>query len=257
MTAASVTEERGSDPKPGIAYKALARSLTGDILSGKFPEGDRLPTEAELADRHGVSRQTVRRAYQDLVSDGMVYRVPGKGTFATPSHRRYMRRFGSVEEILALSIDTAMETLTPFRRTVDIGAARRLQQETDLVAAGTVRRLHEGVPFCVTDIYVPVEIGTVLSEMPELAEPGATSEITVIGSIERVAGRRAAQADMSLTAVPAPAGIARRVNIEPGQPVLHVDRLYRDENQTPLELAISHFHPQRYTYRVHLRRHTP
>ncbi len=257
MTAVAIAGERGSDRKPGSAYTALARSLAGAILSGEFPEGDRLPTEAELADRHGVSRQTVRRAYQDLVSEGLVYRVPGKGTFATPSHRRYMRQFGSVEEILALSIDTAMETLTPFRRTVDIGVARLLQQDTDLVAAGRVRRLHEGVPFCVTDIYVPVEIGAVLSEMPELAEPGATSEITVIGCMERVAGRRAAQADMSLTAVPAPAGIARHINIEPGQPVLHVDRLYRDENQTPLELAISHFHPQRYTYRVHLRRHTP
>lgn len=257
MTTAAVAEERVSDRKPDSAYTLLARSLAGAILSGEFPEGDRLPTEAELADRHGVSRQTVRRAYQDLVSEGLVYRVPGKGTFATPSDRRYMRRFGSVEEILALSIDTVMETLSPFRRTVDIGAARRLQQDSDLVSTGVIRRLHEGVPFCVTTIYVPVEIGAALSEMPELAKPGATSEITVIGSLERVAGRRAAQADMSLTAVPAPARIAGRLNIDPGQPVLHVDRLYRDENQTPIELAISHFHPQRYTYRVHLRRHTP
>ena len=246
-----------AEPKPDSAYTQLARSLADAILAGEFPEGDRLPTEAELAVQYRVGRQTVRRAYQDLVSEGLVYRVPGKGTFATPPHRRYMRHFGSVEEILALSLDTTMEVLSPFRRTVDIGVARCLQQDTDLVSTGVIRRLHEGVPFCVTTIHVPVEIGAVLSEMPELAEPGAAGRITVIGSIERAAGRRAAQADMSLTAAPAPAGIAGHINIEPGQPVLHVDRLYLDENQIPMELAISYFHPRRYTYRVRLRRRTP
>jgi DNA-binding GntR family transcriptional regulator len=36
-------------------------------------------------------------------------------------------------------------------------------------------------------------------------------------------------------------------------PVLRIDRLYRDRELAPLELAINHFHPDRYSYRLQLR----
>jgi hypothetical protein len=38
-----------------------------------------------------------------------------------------------------------------------------------------------------------------------------------------------------------------------GVPVLRIDQLYRDRDLAPLELAVNHFHPDRYSYRVQLR----
>jgi DNA-binding GntR family transcriptional regulator len=38
--------------------------------------------------------------------------------------------------------------------------------------------------------------------------------------------------------------------------MLRVDRLYSDASGTPVELAVSHFLPEQYTYRVTLRRST-
>ncbi|MFE4850635.1 winged helix-turn-helix domain-containing protein, partial [Streptomyces sp. NPDC056689] len=65
-------------PGRDSAYVRLARELREAILRHDYPEGVRLPTEAELAASHGLSRQTVRRAFQDLVTEGLVHRVPGR-----------------------------------------------------------------------------------------------------------------------------------------------------------------------------------
>ncbi len=47
------------------------------ILTGQFAQGDRLPSEAQLAERFGVSRATVREALQSLVEGGLITKVPG------------------------------------------------------------------------------------------------------------------------------------------------------------------------------------
>ena len=50
------------------------------------------------------------------------------------------------------------------------------------------------------------------------------------------------------------AQVAGAVNCEPGHPMLRVDRLYSDLTGSPVELSVSHFLPEQYTYRVTLRR---
>src|SRR6478752_10797326 len=97
--------------KPPPAYQVLREQLRAEIRGGRYADGARLPTESELAEHHGLSRQTVRRAFQDLVAEGMVYRVPGRGTYAREPGRRYLRQLGSIEDLMSLSDDTTMEVL--------------------------------------------------------------------------------------------------------------------------------------------------
>src|SRR5262249_25523839 len=93
----------------GAAYRVLSGRLRREIASGRYRGGVRLPTESELSQEHNLSRQTVRRAFQDLVAEGIVYRVPGRGTFATEPDGRYLRQLGSIEDLMNLSTDTTME----------------------------------------------------------------------------------------------------------------------------------------------------
>ncbi|MDV2478410.1 GntR family transcriptional regulator [Rhodococcus zopfii] len=241
-------KERESEP----AYAQLSRQLREAVESGAYRDGARLPTEAELAQQHGVSRQTVRRAFQDLVADGVVYRVPGRGTFANEPGR-YRRPHGSIEDLLALSADTTMEIVSPLRRGVDIEAASRLRLDTDLLHSVVLRRLHDGVPFVHTTIWLPDPIAAHVQDAPELAAR-ASSKATLIGLLEPHLPHPIVQAAQSITVAPATAEVAAELGCEVGHPMLRVDRLYSDSEGALTELSVSYFLPEHYTYRVTLRR---
>jgi GntR family transcriptional regulator len=238
------------------AYQALGQALRDDIASGIYPDGVRLPTESELVARHGLSRQTVRRAFQDLVAEGLVYRVPGRGTYAREDGHRYLRQLGSIEDLMSLSDDTTMEVLTGLRRRVDVEAASRLRLDDDVVHTVVLRRLHgtnPGVPFVLTRVHLPEFVARPVLQAPELTD-GAVSTSTVIGLTEPHLSAPIAEAAQSITVSIADDEVAAATGCEPGHPMLRVDRLYSDASGTPVELAVSHFLPEQYTYRVTLRR---
>jgi GntR family transcriptional regulator len=149
------------------SYASLAREVRKQILQGRYADGRRLPTEAEFSAQYRVSRQTVRRAFHDLVSEGMVYRVPGRGTFAAQRDGSYVRQFGSVDDLMGLSADTQMDIITPLRRQVDVTAAGRLRLPGDLVYTVTFRRSHQGTSFCLTVVSLPPEVGQALAPAAE------------------------------------------------------------------------------------------
>lgn len=66
------------------AWERVARPLQRALESGQFPLGVALPSESELMNEYGVSRNTVRRAYQQLVKDGLVVVRHGAGAFPAP-----------------------------------------------------------------------------------------------------------------------------------------------------------------------------
>lgn len=67
-----------SSPVP--LYYQVAREIERAIQAGSLVPGDRLDNETELANRLGLSRPTMRRAMQDLVSKGLLVRKRGVET---------------------------------------------------------------------------------------------------------------------------------------------------------------------------------
>jgi GntR family transcriptional regulator len=297
-----------------VAYRTLADRIRTAIRNGEYADGRQLPTEEQLAASFSVSRQTVRRAMQDLVSEGIIYRVAGRGTYPVAEQDRYVNHFGSVEELMALSLDTECEVVSPLQRKVDVAAASRLRLPSDEISHVTLVRRHAGVPFCYTSVYLPPRIGELLAGFAELAEAARRSRVTVIGLIDtclaetnppgpaqrgpsqrgpdqrdsgqRDSGQRGpgqrgpgqrdpgqreleprgsgqpsasqrgavATAEQSVSAAGAPAFAAVHLGCAVGEPLLRIDRLYFDAGNAPVELAISYFDPEHYSYRVKLRR---
>src|SRR5271165_890816 len=62
-------------------YRRIAQDLREQIKSGALAPGDQLPTEPQLRDRYGASRNTIREAIGLLVRDGLAGTKPGQGTF--------------------------------------------------------------------------------------------------------------------------------------------------------------------------------
>ncbi|MFB7088647.1 GntR family transcriptional regulator [Streptomyces sp. NPDC056296] len=71
-----------SDPQaPYAPYMRVLDALTADISAGKLGPGDRVPSEVELCERHGVARETARRAVRVLRERGLVRTEWGRGSF--------------------------------------------------------------------------------------------------------------------------------------------------------------------------------
>lgn len=76
-------DDDGSEAK----YRRIFATLQRDLRDGRYPQGRPLPSEQALMRRFGVSRITAKRAMDELVRRGLVWRRRGSGTFATRAAR--------------------------------------------------------------------------------------------------------------------------------------------------------------------------
>lgn len=82
-----------ADAKPRVTkYGHVLDYLYAEIHSGRIAPGALMPTECELSESLGMSRNTVRHALDKLVQEGVIQRFPGRGTFVTTHQQRQSRQ---------------------------------------------------------------------------------------------------------------------------------------------------------------------
>ncbi|MFQ8600079.1 MAG: GntR family transcriptional regulator [Oscillospiraceae bacterium] len=98
-------------------YSQIENYILDDIKSGKLTEGDMIPPETVLSKDFNVSRPTVRQALNNLVNEGYLVRIKGKGSFVTKpkiiqestkfieSYNAEMKKKGLIPKTLVLSMD--------------------------------------------------------------------------------------------------------------------------------------------------------
>ncbi|MFE6691888.1 GntR family transcriptional regulator [Streptomyces sp. NPDC057743] len=71
----------GEIQRPGALYQQVAAEIRSGITAGEYKPGSLLPSEAQLIERYGVSRPTVRKAIDALRAEGLVEVIHGKGSY--------------------------------------------------------------------------------------------------------------------------------------------------------------------------------
>jgi GntR family transcriptional regulator len=66
---------------PTPVYAQLAAILRARIERGDWEPGRRIMSEAQLVQAYGLARETTRKAVRVLIEDGVLFTVPGRGTF--------------------------------------------------------------------------------------------------------------------------------------------------------------------------------
>ena len=214
-------------------YLQIKGLLSRALEAGEWEPGAPIPAEVALAARFGVSQGTVRKAIGALASENLLVRKQGKGTFvATHTEERASNfRFLRVRRNDGQA-EYPGNRLVDFRR-ARAGAeiARRLGIR---VGDGVfvLRRVLDfaGHPAVLDDITLPAALFAGLTRARYAAYPGS-----MYGFFEQVFGVRMLRAEERLTAVAADAASAGLLGVEPGTPLLAVDRVSFTYGDRPVE----------------------
>lgn len=141
--------------RPVVRKHVQVREYVRGLIEGAEP-GSPAPSERELVQLFGVARMTVRQALDALVAEGLLERVPGRGTFVARVKGDVQMRLSSyTEEMARRGLAAESRTLLARMESAGPGVARALEMaEGDRVVHWQRLRLADGVPMCVEDAYL-------------------------------------------------------------------------------------------------------
>lgn len=134
-------------------YQMIKNDLKQQLTSGKFENGDKFYTEAELMNIYQVSSITVIRALNDLVTEGYLTRRQGKGTFVSRARKGKNVRFSDIE---MFPLNTDQVTVLSIERgnNADILEHLKLEKTEYYYCIERIRRA-AGVPYIYQKSFLP------------------------------------------------------------------------------------------------------
>lgn len=228
-------------------YRQIKALLVQSLDRGEWKPGELIPSEIDLAARFQVSQGTVRKAVDELAAEHMLLRRQGKGTFVATHHEARVRyRF------LRLAPDAEGEGGRAESRILE---CRRLRAPAEIARALDIRvgetvllirrlLLMNQAPTVVDDIWLPGGAFRGLT-----LEVLAANKAPMYGLFESEFGVSMVRADEKLRAVAASAEIAALLQVEPGQPLLQVDRVSYTYGDRPMEVRRGLYLTDHYHYR--------
>jgi len=231
-------------------YQWLTVTLREEISQGVYKPGDALPTEHELMRRYDLSSTTVRRAVQELVREGWIYRKAGKGTFVKRDKvEEYLLRLTSfAEEMQSRHITPQFQLIQAKALVPSSEVARALdlpaQQQVYLIERV---QLANGEPIALAKGYWQYQIGEQLAQQN-------LNNIPLYTTVENKLHTLLIEADESISAASANADIARKLQVARRAPLLVRRRLTYTTEMHPIEYTTTFYRADRYEYKIRLAR---
>lgn len=188
-----MTEIRNSERR---LYAQVKEAILNDIDRGVLKYGDRLPSNRELCRTYKLSHMTVRRAITELMNEGSIYSVPGKGIYVAEPKQN-----ADAGPLTSFHNDMAQRGMTANARTLDsdiIAASTALSQIMGVAPSAPLiylRRLMlaNDTPMCIANTYLPHHLCPGLLDEPLVNGSLYTTLATRYG-LHLKAGQRTAEA---------------------------------------------------------------
>lgn len=231
-------------------YQRLRDQLIEQIANNRWRPGEAIPTEAVLSAEYALSTGTVRKAVDALVSEGILERQQGRGTFVRrPQFQSSLFRFfrfqgpSGERQVPQSRILTVESVAAPSAVSEALGLAPEAQ-----VIRIVRTRLFDVQPLLAEEIWLPRARFQALLDI-DLAAQGPL----LYPVYEDVCGQVVASAEETLTAESVNAVYARLLQVPVSSPVVVIERLARDYAGQPLEWRRSRGHAEHFRYRVDIR----
>ncbi len=230
-------------------YFQVETWLRQQVAARRFRDGVSLPTEEALTRRLDVSRITVRRAMERLVQEGLIYRIPGRGTFVNPLRGAEFRIERNPADLLGFEEDIRRAGFVPETRVLrhewvrppaDVAELLGVDATTDvlwLYRSGTA----SGRPLWIEDRYMARSLASRLRPR-DLAVP------TLLTTLARDRGLVVDRAQVRVAARDATREEARALGLRPGAAVLVAEFAVNADGR-PAQFVRARFRPDRYAFR--------
>lgn len=234
---------------PVPIYFQLEELIKSTIEKGELHPGDLIPSEREYSEKFQISRMTVRQAISNLVNEGFLSRIRGKGTFVAErkieqplqgltSFTEDMKARGMVpsSQLISFSIVPA---------SVQISTLLEIQDHGPVYEIKRIRHADE-VPMALETTYISANLAK-----------GLTEEVAVQSLyefIETKAKLKIDQATQVIESATADSKEAKLLKIKTGSPVLLIQRNSFLEDGTPFEVVKSIYRGDRYKFMINMKR---
>lgn len=231
-------------PKPRTTvWQSIAESLTAEIAAGHYRPGEKLPTEARLAERFGVNRHTVRRAIARLTDQGLTHPQRGAGVFVTvrPTDYPLGRRVRFHQNVTESG-------RTPSRRILSVETRDADPAEAEALAlpAGAAVHVFEGL-----SLADGIPLAAFRSVFPANRFPGLPQALAETGSVTAALRSEGVvdytRASTRITATAARLVTARLLQVAEHTPVLRTVAVNVDDDGRPIEFGTTWFAGERVT----------
>ncbi|MEP0392995.1 MAG: GntR family transcriptional regulator [Erythrobacter sp.] len=236
---------RKLDPTLPIPLYHQAYSVLRDAISdGTWATGDQMPSEAALCETLGVSRITIKRALSELAMEGLVSRHRGRGTIVN-AHKSIGLVRADFGEMMKDLLDVVDQTQVDLLRADNAIPSPQIAEELGLRDGEEAyevfrRRLMDGEPYVYSISYIPAEVAAKF--------PTHGTEQTSMLQLLTDAGHAPHEAFQRMTATSADQEIAAQLDLEIGDPVLKVVRVFKTQSMRPVQHTVMYFRPDRYEY---------
>lgn len=237
-----------SRTSPLPLYHQVELDMRGRIDAGDWQAGDRIPSEPDLCDHYGASRITIRRAISELAADGLLDRIPGRGTFVRePTFTARPRGLTSfTQEMSSLGLRAGARVLDRHRQSAPPEVAGRLGLPDGAeVVALTRLRTGDGKPLGVQTAYLPGEL------VPGL-EHAQVGDRSLYALLSQEYGVHPAEAEEVFAVGPIRQPAAGLLDVRPGTCGFHAERVTVDADGRTIEYVTSVLRGDRYRIRMGL-----
>jgi GntR family transcriptional regulator len=211
------------------------------IRTNMLAQGDQLPSEAEMAKKIGVSRNTIREAYISIEAEGIINRRHGMGTFVT--------RIPVVEESLSsgfISYPNGIKAAgyTPHFRTLSIEPAHAPQEAYEIFGVQDTHKL-----LCVERVILAEETPTIYIKdyfPPEITTSShnwSKFNGSMIEFFTSILGADLGHMQVKYSAISIDTNIASHLQLPEGLPVISSQSIMYTFDNIPISYGFSYYNP--------------
>jgi GntR family transcriptional regulator len=231
-------------------YSQVRERLRERIIDGTYEPESRLPAESEISAIFSVSRITVRQALADLQNEGLIVKVPGKGTFVAQA-----RTSQDLAQLEGFGEAMARRGHTVLNRVVShLTVPAEPHVATQLRIAGSAKASEIRRVRYVDDQPVSFEVAYLPPPLGDRLRSENLAERDIFAILETDYDLPLSHADVQIGAISADAALAKALSVAPGTALLRIERLTWTANGAPLAFEYLYVRGDVFQYTLRLPR---